>query len=192
MNCIESYFNISSAGDNLPVLIQVSTRSMLPKLWSSVGYKSIVEVGVKSGEFSLEILQEIPGCKLIGIDPWLRYPNSGASQSRQEWRMKKAQRLVGGRAELRRQSSAEAVRSFAAGSLDAVFIDGDHRFDYVVHDIIEWSKRVRSGGMLCVHDYCASKNSGVMPAVNAYTHCHGIDRWYVTEETYPTAFWLVP
>ena len=44
-------------------------------------------------------------------------------------------------------------------------------------------------GLVLVHDYCAFGMSGVIPAVDAYTHCHKIDPWFVTRDMEPTAFW---
>jgi len=48
---------------------------------------------------------------------------------------------------------------------------------------------VRIGGLVLVHDYCAFGMSGVIPAIDSYTHCHWIDPWYVTRDQEPTAFW---
>jgi hypothetical protein len=73
--------------------------------------------------------------------------------------------------------------------LDFVFIDGDHRFDPCVQDLIRWTPKVRQGGMVLMHDYCAFSRAGVMKAVDAYTHCHRIDPWYITRDYAPTVFW---
>lgn len=51
-----------------------------------------------------------------------------------------------------RMKSAEAARTFADGFFDLVFIDGDHSYTEVMHDIIAWKPKVRSGGILCGHD----------------------------------------
>ena len=86
----------------------------------------------------------------------------------------------------------EALHDIKAQSLDFVFIDGDHSFDYVVQDIIYWSKKVKSGGIIACHDYYPFHDCGVMNAVNAYTHSHNINPWYATKELEPTAFWVNP
>ena len=86
----------------------------------------------------------------------------------------------------------DALADFEDSSLDFVFIDGNHTFDYAVSDIIYWSYKVRKGGIVAAHDYYAFAKNGVMKAVDAYTHCHHIDPWYVTYEHVPTAFWFKP
>lgn len=38
------------------------------------------------------------------------------------------------------------------GAFDAVFIDGDHRYEGAKHDLEHWGRRVRKGGLVFVHD----------------------------------------
>jgi hypothetical protein len=58
-------------------------------------------------------------------------------------------------------------------------------------DIILWSKKVRKNGIIACHD-CYGGETGVEKAVEAYTHSHHIDPWYVTKELQPTAYWVNP
>ena len=80
---------------------------------------------------------------------------------------------------------------FEDESLDFAYIDANHLYDYVCQDIIHWSHKVRSGGMVGCHDY-GPHNCGVVMAVDGYTFCHNIHPWYVTFEPIPTAFWVKP
>lgn len=48
--------------------------------------------------------------------------------------------------------SVEAAGEFSDGSLDAVFIDADHRKEYVIADISAWLPKVKPGGILAGHD----------------------------------------
>jgi hypothetical protein len=48
--------------------------------------------------------------------------------------------------------SAAAAREFQDGSVDLVFIDGDHTFEGVVSDLRCWLPKVKKGGTLAGHD----------------------------------------
>jgi hypothetical protein len=58
--------------------------------------------------------------------------------------------------------SIEAALEFEAGSLDAVFIDGDHHYEAVLMDIKAWLPLVKPGGILAGHDI---DEAGVLKAV---------------------------
>ncbi len=64
------------------------------------------------------------------------------------------------------KKSLIATESFAPGSLDVVFIDGDHSYNAVFADIVAWRSKVKVGGILCGHDYAATTNPDVVRAVN--------------------------
>jgi len=48
---------------------------------------------------------------------------------------------------------------------DFVFIDGDHRYEYVKRDIERWKPFIRPGGLLLGHDY-GGRHPGVTRAVD--------------------------
>lgn len=48
---------------------------------------------------------------------------------------------------------------------DVVYIDGDHRYEQVKKDVVNYSILVRQGGFLAGHDYCED-HEGVIRAVN--------------------------
>jgi hypothetical protein len=52
-----------------------------------------------------------------------------------------------------RKNSVEAAATFDDGSLDIVFIDGDHSTDAVISDIAAWKPKVKKGGLLTGHDH---------------------------------------
>ena len=51
------------------------------------------------------------------------------------------------------EDSKTAHRHFAEGSLDFVFIDGDHSYEGVKLDILNFLPKVRPGGLIAGHDY---------------------------------------
>ena len=53
------------------------------------------------------------------------------------------------------------------GSLDFVFIDGDHAYEGVKRDIQDWIPLVKTNGTICFHDYRDAP--GVKRAVDEIT-----------------------
>lgn len=54
-----------------------------------------------------------------------------------------------------KKPSLEAVKEYDDNSLDGVFIDGNHEYENVKADILAWIPKVKNGGILAGHDYCA-------------------------------------
>jgi predicted O-methyltransferase YrrM len=52
-----------------------------------------------------------------------------------------------------RSTSEKASQIFSDGSLDFVYIDANHSYDYVVQDLQLWYPKVKSGGLVMGHDY---------------------------------------
>lgn len=48
--------------------------------------------------------------------------------------------------------SLEAYKDLPDESFDAVFIDGNHSYEYVKQDLENYSKKVKSGGIIALHD----------------------------------------
>jgi hypothetical protein len=170
-----SGFNVKGKRDDFPVI------------FSKLGFTKGAEIGVSTGTYSKVLCDGIPNLHLLCVDPYAAYQR--ASQRLCDDAFARAQaRLQGCPVEFIRKTSMEAVKDVPEGSLDFCFIDGDHRFDWVAMDIIEWSKRVRKGGIVSGHDYYKFYQAGVIRAVDAYTIAHGISMWYVTREMMPS--WL--
>ena len=51
---------------------------------------------------------------------------------------------------------------------DVVFIDGDHRYEGALSDLVNWGRRVRPGGLVLVHD-ATSRFPGVMRAIREWS-----------------------
>ncbi len=190
---LEKHFRFMGGRDNLPILATAMPRKnggrvQLAKTMADMGLKKAVEVGCRYGASAKLWRENIPDLDITCIDPYRAYHR--VSQKRQDKIYAGAQEnsaLYGFK--LMRAASLNAVDLFENESLDWVHIDGNHCFDAAVQDIIRWAPKVRVGGLVLVHDYCAFGLSGVMPAVDAYANCHWIDPWYVTRDNEPTAFW---
>ena len=156
----------------------LSSRVELAKHFNRLGFKKGAEIGVASGDYSEILCQSIPDLKLFCIDSWEKYKDERrmqrAHQHATNYEFAK-KRLAKYDTTVIKAFSMDAVKNFADGSLDFVYIDGNHAFDYVMEDIIEWSKKVRKGGIVSGHDYYHFRRSGIVEAVNTYTSVYGIE-----------------
>ncbi len=52
-----------------------------------------------------------------------------------------------------RKRTVEAAEDFADNTLDCVYVDAEHIYDYIRADIQAWKDKIKNGGILCGHDY---------------------------------------
>jgi len=168
-------------------------RDRLGPLFAEAGYTKGAEVGVRKGAFSRALCKVNPNLSLFCVDPWLPYGGRRYTQEKQDGLLEVAKKtLAPYDATIIRKTSMDGVKDFKYDSLDFVYIDGNHKFDFVMEDIIHWSRRVRPGGIIACHDFHYGSNVEVVEAVCAYTRANHIDPWYVTKESQPTAYWVKP
>jgi predicted O-methyltransferase YrrM len=172
-----------------PVRVAGLDRKRLMIHLGERGYNKGAEIGVDRGRFSEFMLQNMTDLHLLCVDPWywkLR------GRSRYESTVRRLEPF-GERATIIRKMSMDALVDVKDGSLDFVYVDGDHTFDFVMSDIIWWARKVRLGGVVAAHDYYRFRGGGVVPAIDVYTQQHNITRWFLTDahvDRTPTAFWL--
>ena len=165
------------------------SRDDLPKLFVQLGYKVGAEIGVFKGRFSAKLLAS--GLKVYSVDPYLAYDEFNDRRlpldvlqkemdgyhKVAQWRLKRYRHST-----LVRKTSMDASKDFADGSLDFVYIDGCHRFRYIAEDLAEWSKKVRSGGIVSGHDYYLNLQRWpchVKPVVDAFIETYDIKNLYI-------------
>ena len=171
--------------------LKPSSRADLAILMGELGcFTNGAEIGVQRGKHAEKLHQRIPGLNLIGVDPWEKYSNWSQEKMDQRYQMTLDRLKPYPNIKIIRKTSMEAVRDVVDGSLDFVFIDGFHDFDWVMSDLIFWSTKVRPGGIVSGHDYYQFFRGGVVTAVNAYVKGHNITDWYVTRNQEPTWFWV--
>jgi predicted O-methyltransferase YrrM len=183
-----------------PIGLRISRHRELLDLWRELGYLKLAEIGTEAGRFAEEICVANPDAHLTCVDPYLAYDlyEDHREQSRMDHFYAVAKhRLDKYRVTIRRKTSLEAVHEFPNGYLDAIFIDGNHHFDYVVQDIIAWAPKVRRGGMVAGHDYKPEGREkrpipfGVIEAVDGYTHAHKVKHFFLTKrDKCPSWFWI--
>lgn len=117
-----------------------------------------VEVGVFKGDFSKEILQNWSGT-LYMVDVWKGLGEEYIDISNHNFHAdayKNTMDNIHGyedRGIMIRASSKNASEIFEDESLDFVFIDANHAYDFVVEDIKLWYPKLKKGGMFSGHDY---------------------------------------
>lgn len=166
------------------------TRNHLHKIFAKLGYTEGAEVGVGTGRHAVQMLNAVPNLHLYAIDPWEKYFRCSQELCDKRYNAT-VNRLKDKNATIIRKRSIDTYSDFEDGSLDFVYIDGDHRFDAVMMDIILWAPKVRKGGIVAGHDYYAFYQSGVVDAVRVYTWAHRITEWYITWEKEATWLWVV-
>jgi len=166
-----------------PFEIPNCKRRQLSDFFKEMGFKVGAEIGVYKGDFSRWLCKG--GLKLYSIDPWLSYDgyvyDKVHRQARQEVLYQSAKDRLAPypNCTIIRKKSMDALEDFEDESLDFVYIDGNHFFEYVANDIAGWSKKVRKGGIISGHDYAVTKNLDVKFVVDAYTKAKGIKNWWV-------------
>ena len=164
-----------------------------------------VEVGVDRGELSCYLLQELPQLSLTMVDIWEAVTEDSVYFKSQDEVAKRSaeQRLAdqyaavqttqhaADRRTLLQLPSVEAAQQFGNGTLDFVFIDADHSYESVAADIAAWAPKLKSGGLLCGHDYFGADmpNWGVGKAVKEYATQLGQSVQHDADETW---FIVVP
>jgi len=117
-----------------------------------------VEVGTFQGDFSKEILENT-SLKLYMVDVWRSLGNEYNDASNHKYYQTAYADTMNNikgyedRAVMIRSNSRQAVELFNDESLDFVFIDANHAYDFVKEDIELWYPKVKKGGIFAGHDY---------------------------------------
>lgn len=85
-----------------------------------------------------------------------------------------------------RLPSVEASKQFEDLSIDAIFIDANHEYEFVRDDIAAWFPKLKKGGLIGGHDYDGGSNSGHPGVRDAVHEAFG----QINIITYPANCWL--
>lgn len=128
---------------------------LLPTVYDGVG----VEVGTFKGEFSKEIVRRFTGT-LFMVDVWNElgdeYIDASNHKNFEGGVYGECMNNIKGyedRAIMIRANSKIASNFFEDNSLDFVYIDANHAYEFVKEDIELWYPKVKSGGYVMGHDY---------------------------------------
>jgi len=162
---------------------------VLQELIEENNFKKYVEIGLGKGLTTGHLMRNIkdPEFRMYGVDPFQIYPElreNNASSLRFMKTMHRNERLVSEqvngdtRFALIKKMSDDAALDFEHESIDMVFIDGNHSYEYVLRDMENWTPLVRKGGIVAGHDYVTdpkSKYYDVQKAVHEFGDKHGYE-----------------
>lgn len=162
-----------------PVEIPDCGRNDLPIFFKEMGFKKGAEIGVARGEFTEKFCEQ--GLFMYAIDPW------GNDKKIRHFYQMTIQRLGKfNNKKIITKTSMEALKDFDDESLDFVYIDGNHELKFVIEDLVEWTKKVKKGGVISGHDYIHPSRLvnkanivHVKFAIDAYVQSYNIKNWYL-------------
>ena len=144
----------------------------------------VVELGTRFGDSTLSLCSNATIKRLVTIDPYLRYEDykkdGGWDSSTDETYIKTKEKLSQfSNIEMIRDMSAEAVDNFEDNSIDFLFVDGNHEYDYVLEDLELYYPKVKSGGVICGDDYFMNEKAYnrkmVQEAVNYFSEKYNLE-----------------
>lgn len=165
-----------------PIEIPNVGRAELASLFAELGHGVGAEIGVFKGVYSEIICRANPTVELYCVDMWKNYDDfyipdmENAEQTARD-------RLKDYNVHYLHTDSVTASMQIEDGSLDFVYIDGNHEWLYVAQDLYYWSRKVRKGGIVAGHDYKKLKhpyqNMHVVSVVNGFTDAYKIRPWFI-------------
>jgi len=137
-------------------------------LWSefinTLQCRTVAEIGVWKGEFASKMLTRCPGIgKYIMVDPWrpLERWNKPFNTTNEKFddvynQAMTSTALFKDKITVLRDETRSAVKEIENGSLDLVYIDGDHTLRGITIDLIATFEKVKPGGFIGGDDFTAN------------------------------------
>jgi predicted O-methyltransferase YrrM len=148
--------------------------------------ETVAEIGVWRGHTTIVLLKYLPTIKFYHlVDPWESYKDYEESGDNKAGTNLSVAKLIcedrlyqySNKLVWHQAFSSEAVKEMDNYSIDLVFIDANHAYEYVKNDIKNWWPKVRRGGIISGHDY-QPHFPGVCQAVDEVFKVHinvGVD-----------------
>ncbi len=190
---ILSQFSVTDLVNFPPVVekaVQLPNVSRVDLLrWCrELDFRVAAEVGVAEGEYSKLMCEINPQMTIYGIDPYKPYKgyrdytSNRTFNSMHDEAHRRLDSYIGrDRYKFVHKFSMDALKDFPDGSLDFVYIDGNHQDPFVTQDIYGWWPKVRPGGIFAGHDYVRVKRAQwqVKDAIHKFTLENNINPWFV-------------
>jgi predicted O-methyltransferase YrrM len=169
------------------ITLNETRESAIARILNENDAKVGVEIGVFKGKFSKAILEKWPGT-LYMVDPWRPLGDEYFDSSNHKIHTTAFSDTMDSikgfedRAFMIRALSNQAINLFQDDSLDYVYIDGNHAYDWVKEDIELWWPKLKSGGVLAGHDYLLvnwERNPKLKNNKDMHVYADG-DKWQLT------------
>ena len=140
--------------DNIFNIIRPSVEFMQEKFHGRLVKGA--ELGVARAGNSKSILKELNIEKLYLIDVWENYKGTDGIWSNIDENHKYVLSILGNdkRVEIIKNFSNIAIKDIKDNSLDFVYVDANHKYNYAYEDIKLWFPKVKEGGIIGGHDVC--------------------------------------
>jgi hypothetical protein len=140
-----------------------------------------IEIGVGDGIHAEIILENLDIYLLCLIDPYIHYKGYMGKGAQKELIAKKKLQKWNEKLIWVKGFSNKAFFIIKDEFFDFVYIDGNHRYEYVIEDIRNYYSKVKNGGLICGHDY---NHKQVKRAVNEIFDTVEIDEkdWWVWKD----------
>ena len=197
-DAIVATFGAQPSGKS-PRRLDGSRWDHFPTLLAMMGLTRGAEIGVEQGRYAERLCQRVPCLELLCVDAWAAYPDYREHVSQEKldgFYADTQQRLAPYGCDIRRGTSQAVAATVPDGSLDFVYIDANHRLEFVIADLAAWVPKVRLGGLIAGHDYRRDDKHHrlyhVREAVHAWVSAYQIHEWYLlTHDSSPSWLWEV-
>jgi hypothetical protein len=157
-----------------------ANRLELARSFAKYAPKAIGEIGVAYGDFSVAMIEMFKPESFLALDTfdihlhsdvWGRPPSERFGTKTHRQFFEDRVRPLVGHLDVKEGLSAQTAAQCADGSLDLLYVDGDHHFEGAWSDAQQAARIVRSNGTIIFNDYTmydplTKDHYGVVQAVN--------------------------
>lgn len=153
---------------------------VLFNILKGVNHKIGCEIGIHTGDTTINLLKKLPSIEIYhAIDPWKSYVKYDGKEYRKPGHRKittwddaynffiKRTQPYKNKLRIYKMKSTEAVNKIENESLDWIFIDANHEYEYIKENLEIWIPKVKKNGIVSGHDY-GGKWTGIKQAVDEY------------------------
>ena len=145
-----------------------------------------IEIGAEDGTFSNQILDRLAPEKLYLLDPWQKgYDKNSKTKTytgelsglptaysnedqKNKIKANLKEKIKTKQVILNQGYSYDFINSYKDDYFDFIYIDACHLYECVKADLEMFLPKLKSGGLMCGHDYFKYSNFGVIEAVDEF------------------------